>query len=251
MMLPVMPEWYLVIVVLAGLSLLGLSWWPLLGALPLLLLAIAAPIAQAAIAAAQAQFPSSSASTGGLVKRRLLTFCMHLMQPMARLLGRIRHGLTPWRRRGAATDSPRDPKAPDSVWSETWRAPEQWVALLEAALREDGAIVRHGGDYDDWDLEVRGGLFGRIDVAVAVEEHGAGKQMVRFKVFGSTPVLARVTTIVLAVLAVGSAVHTGPVAAACLAILAAILAMRSHRDRVAARRAWNAAVARCSAPTAP
>ena len=137
--------------------------------------------------------------------------------------------------------------APDSIWSETWRAPEQWVALLEAALREDGAIVRHGGDYDDWDLEIRGGLFGRMDVALAVEEHGAGKQLVRFKVFGSTPALARVTTAVLAVLAVGAFLHRAPVACACLAALAAVLALRSQRDRVAARRAWGAAVTKCSA----
>jgi GT2 family glycosyltransferase len=250
LMLPVMPEWYLVILVLAVLSLLGLSWWPLLGALPLLLLAVAAPITQAAIAATRAQFPVRPITAVGRLNRRLLTFFMHLMQPMARLNGRIRHGLTPWRRRGAAADSPRSAQAPTSIWSETWRAPEQWVALLEAALREDGAIVRHGGDYDDWDLEIRGGLFGRMDVALAVEEHGAGKQLVRLKVFGSTPALARVTTAVLAALSVGALMHRAPVACACLAVLATVLALRSHRDRVAARRAWAAAVAKCSAKAA-
>lgn len=249
LMLPVMPEWYLVILVLTGLSLLGLSWRPLLWALPLLLLAVAAPIAQAAIAATRAQFPAR-ASTSGRIKRRLLTFFMHLMQPLARLFGRIRHGLTPWRRRGGARDSHRDAQAPDTIWSETWRAPEQWVALLEAALREDGAIVRHGGDYDDWDLEIRGGLFGRMDVALAVEEHGAGKQMVRLKVFGSTPLLARVSTAVLAALAVGALIHRAPVAFSCLVMLAVVLALRSQRDRVAARRAWAAAVAKCSARSA-
>ncbi len=249
LMLPVMPEWYLVILVLAILSLLGLSWWPLLGALPLLALAIAAPITQATIAAARGQFPPSL-SKGARLMRRLVTFYMHLMQPMARLIGRIRHGLTPWRRRGGAADTRHDAKAPDFIWSETWRAPEQWVSVLETSLRDDGAIVRHGGDYDDWDLEIRGGLFGGLDVALAVEEHGAGKQMVRFKTFGHTPILARVTTTVLAVLAVGALLHSAPVASGCLGLLAAVLALRSLRDQVAARRAWAAAVARCSAPAA-
>ena len=56
--LPLMPEWYLIVLLLAVLTLLGLSWSPLLWFAPLLALGIAAPIAQAVISAAQAKFPT-------------------------------------------------------------------------------------------------------------------------------------------------------------------------------------------------
>jgi hypothetical protein len=40
-----------------------------------------------------------------------------------------------------------------------------------------------GGEYDRWDLEVRGGLFGATRLLAATEEHGAGKQLVRFRLW--------------------------------------------------------------------
>src|SRR5258708_11948013 len=95
-----MPEWYFVIAALAVLSLLGLSWPPLLATLPLLVLAVLAPLAQAALAATRGQFSVPAKSFGEKEQRWLLTFYMHLMQPLARLIGRVKHGLTPWRRRG-------------------------------------------------------------------------------------------------------------------------------------------------------
>ena len=30
-----------------------------------------------------------------------------------------------------------------------------------------------GGDYDRWDLEIRGGLLGSLRTRMAIEEHGA------------------------------------------------------------------------------
>ena len=52
---------------------------------------------------------------------------------------------------------------------------------LEAALRDvDGVTVR-GGDYDRWDLEVRGGILGVVRLLTTVEEHGAGRQMIRVR----------------------------------------------------------------------
>jgi hypothetical protein len=40
--------------------------------------------------------------------------------------------------------------------------------------------VRCGGDYDRWDLEVRGGAFAVARVRLGVEEHGSGRQVLRF-----------------------------------------------------------------------
>src|SRR2546421_886221 len=54
--LPLMPEWYLVLLLLAALSALGGLWSPLLLAVPLLVLAVVASLLQAAVRAAHASF---------------------------------------------------------------------------------------------------------------------------------------------------------------------------------------------------
>ena len=46
-----------------------------------------------------------------------------------------------------------------------------------------GASVRTGGPYDRWEFEVRGGLLGVARVRAAVEEHGAGQQLARHRVW--------------------------------------------------------------------
>ena len=179
--LPLMPEWYLVIAFLAVLSMVGFFWAPLLAMLPVLGMAVAAPVAQAVLSAGKASF-SANLSAGQRLKLRTVTALLHLMQPMARLIGRLRHGLTPWRRRGPAHLAfPRWRNL--SIWSERWRAPEQWIGTIEGALRGQGVVVRRGGDYDRWDLEVRGGILGTVRTRMAIEEHGAGRQLLRFRLW--------------------------------------------------------------------
>ena len=195
--LPLMPEWYLVILALAALGALGLTWTPLaVIAVPLLITASGASIAQAVAAGALAQFTTDQPSFGHLRKRGL-TALLHLIQPAARLIGRLQHGLKPWRRRGnARARLPSVRKA--ALWSENWRAPEQWARHFEAALREQSAVVICGGDFDGWDLHVRGGLFGAARGLLAAEEHGAGKQLVRLVV---RPWASASTVTVIAMLA--------------------------------------------------
>ena len=90
-----------------------------------------------------------------LVKSHTLTAILHLLQPLARLHGRPRSGLTP------GDDVARSLAAPWprtlTIWSEHWQASEERLRSVEA-LRASGAIVRRGGVYDSWDLEVRGGM---------------------------------------------------------------------------------------------
>ena len=102
---------------------------------------------------------------------------MHLMQPAARLIGRLQHGLTPWRRRAPAVEV--TAAAARTLWSERWFPTEAWIARLEAAARRGGAVVMRGGDFDPWDLHFRGGLFGWARTHITTEEHGGGKQLLR------------------------------------------------------------------------
>ena len=237
--LPLMPEWYLVIGGLAWLSILGLSWPPLLFAAPLLVIALAAPIAQAALAASRAHYPLPACSSLERVQRPAITFLLHLMQPVARLIGRFQHGLTPWRRRLRSIPD----IAPVSThWSETWKAPEQWIAEVEIALRATGAVVTHGGNWDQWDLSVRCGLFGRVDALVAVEEHGAGRQLLRFRTETRVPGIAVLTIVVLGLLATLAAFdHAWPVVISLGAAFAA-LKIAADGDCDAAKHYWTVAV---------
>jgi GT2 family glycosyltransferase len=179
--LPLMPEWYLIIGILAVLSLLGMAWSPLLWFTPLLVLAVAAPIAQAILSGAKAQFPTPRPERSERLKLRALTAALHLMQPLARLIGRLRHGLTPWRRRGRTIPPIRLSPAQSTLWFEQWQDPDAVLLRLREALRGAGVASRSGGDLDDWDLEIRGGLFGGCRLNLAVEEHGGGKQLFRFR----------------------------------------------------------------------
>jgi hypothetical protein len=113
---------------------------------------------------------------------RLLTAGMHLAQPVARLKGRLMHGLTPWRRRGVSGFAWPNPRAL-SIWSESWKSPEEWLGGIEQRLIDAGAVVRRGSTFDRWDLEVRGGLFGSARLLHAIEEHGGGKQLARFRIW--------------------------------------------------------------------
>jgi hypothetical protein len=199
--LPAMPEWYLFILFLAGTSALGTLWPPLLATLPMLGLALAFPVAQAVLGAVRARFAGASpASRRDMLRLRSLTAFLHLIQPLARLRGRLGAGLTPWRRRGALRLSPPIPKRL-AVWSERWQGPTEWVASLEEALRADGAAVIRGGEHDRWDLEPRYGNLGAARLRAAVEEHGNGRQLLRVKAW---PFWARpVSLAALALIALG------------------------------------------------
>jgi GT2 family glycosyltransferase len=175
------PEWWLIVSALLGLSALGVLWKPLLLALIPLGFAVTLSLVQAAAKASHASFPHRSRSSRG---QRLilkgLTASLHVVQPLARLWGRLRSGFAPWRAKGKlhlALPRPHSTK----IWSEDWQAPEKRLESIEQGLRANGMTVLRGGDYDSWDLEIRGGLFGTIRTCLAVEDHGSGTQLVRLR----------------------------------------------------------------------
>jgi GT2 family glycosyltransferase len=215
--LPLMPEWYLAITVLALLSAGGSLWQPLLLAVPLLGLAIGALLVDAILGAARARFPERR----GRWRLRFLTVVLYLLQPLARLQGRIGHGLTPWRRRGPRGFGLPLPRT-HSYWSEQWQGTEDRVRAVAAALTTDGSVIRSGGDWDRWDLHVRGGLLGAARLRIAIEEHGAGRQLVRVRSWPYAPraaILVGLGAAMLSALAVNSdapavTIGVGAVAAA-------------------------------------
>jgi len=235
--LPVMPEWYLVIIALLALSALGILWTPLLFALPLAACAVALPLLQAGVSAARASFVDAPRS--GVLEMlglRGLTAFLHLLQPMARLRGRLAGGLTPWRRGrmcGLAFPRPRTFR----VWTEQWQAHEERLRSLKGALRANQAIVQAGGDYDRWDLEVRGGMFGATRVLVAVEEHGHGRQLVRLRTWPRCSPMGVTLTVVFAALSTAAAIDPSLPASAILGMTALLPALRAAQECAASTAA--------------
>lgn len=242
--LPAMPEWYLVICVLGGLTSLAALWRPLLSMFPLFALAVCAPIALACMNAAQATFRGIHPSPTLRLRLRALTAVLCAIQPLARLYGRLRFGLAPWRLRPAPPGARRGGGVPplhgaSAFWSNQWHDPDERLRRVEATLKAAGAGVRRGGDHDRWDLEVCSGMLGAARVLMAVEDHGAGTQLVRFRWWPRWSAVGVVVTLALAALA-ADAVDDGALAgAAVLGALAIVLAHRTAgacADAVAAIR---------------
>jgi len=241
--LPQMPEWYLMSATLLGLSALGVVWHPLRLALPLLLLAVLPPMAQACLSAASARFPGLQHHWPARLRRRLLTTALHLIQPLARLRGRLKEGLTPWRRHGTPAPAPLW-SVTTSIWSERWQAPERRLTAIEAALRAEGVCVLRGAACDRWDLEVRGGFFGAARLLMAVEDHPGERQLVRLRSWPDVPTRGPVFILGLTALALGAARDDAWAAAVVLGLAALLLALRGLEQCTAAMATLTRALRR-------
>jgi hypothetical protein len=191
-----MPEWFLIVGLLALLTGLGYSWKPLLLAAPLSLFALGAPVVHAISSGTRSCRCGPTRNFFEKARLIIITTLLHLLQPLARLFGRVRWGLTPWR--WIKAESPCLPKANSIVlWSEVWRAARDRLEGVESAVKELGGVVRRGTDFDDWDLEIRSGLLGSARLQMVAEEHGQGKQLVRWRV---SPKCSEIGLIVLSTL---------------------------------------------------
>jgi GT2 family glycosyltransferase len=226
--LPLMPEWSFVIAGLALLTCLGALWAPLLLAAPLLALALGASLVLACRGAATASFSNPPGGRADRVMLRGLTALLHLLQPLARLSGRLQYGLSPWRWRSRWGVLPRSRSF--AVWTERWAAAEDRLGRIEAALRAEGSRVFRGGRYDRWDLEVRGGLLGGARMLMALEDHGAGTQYVRIRVWPRWLSRGLVTVLIFTGLAGGAGLSHAWAACVILASTAGLLVLRTIEE---------------------
>lgn len=194
--MPLMPEWYAITGLLLALGLLGLSWPPLLLALAAGLAALAISVVMAARGALAARFqprPRHLPPRRPDWQMRAIVFLLYLLQPLNRLLGRIRHRLGPWSN-GRVELAPIPRPRRWQWWTEDWVAPEEMVEQLHQSV--DGVPHVVGGAFERWDLALGPSVFGEIRALVMVEEHGGGRQLFRLSTW---PVVFR-PTMALAVL---------------------------------------------------
>ena len=206
------PEGLLLVALLAEISALGLLWPPLLVAAPAFFAAIAWILSAAIANGWRAHQAVPGQSRRETLKRRAVTALLFLLQPFARLAGRLRNGLSPWRRRIHANPTLPWPRTVE-IWSERWRDPQAWVEQLQDGLAAAGGFVRSGGPFDRWDLDLRAGAFGGVKIRTAVEEHGDGKQLLRARVWPRTTATGRLVVLTL--------------------ILLTLVALQQHRPEIA------------------
>jgi hypothetical protein len=163
---------------------------------------------------------------GTRTQRWALTFVttgLFLIQPLARLRGRLGQGLTPWRR------LPRWKvpwKRVAAVWSDDPRPREERLREIEAAAIARGAAVRRGGEFDRWDLEVRGGMFGALRIQTTLEDHVGERQLFRVRAWPRFDWLG-IAIVLLFGLSAGAAFAFGePVAGAVIAAAGVLVAAR-------------------------
>jgi hypothetical protein len=162
---------------------------------------------------------------------------------VGRLLSRIGYGLShrqPWGPSQLADLRP----VTAALWTDRWRDPADRLREVEAVLREQGGVVRRGGDFDRWDLEVRWSGFGSARVLMAVEEHGGGHQLVRVRAWAVCALRGPLLLLLFGGLAAGAVEEEAVVAAVVLAAVAGFFTLRTVAAVAAAAAAARRALAR-------
>jgi GT2 family glycosyltransferase len=208
-----MPEWYLLVLVTVATAAVGVFWHPLLRLLPVAALAVAGSLGGAIAGAVRARFTDGPHAGRAGLARRVLTAALHLLQPAARLWGRLSYGLAPWRLQGRLRHVRTPVPHRFATWVRHGVPPDERLRRMEQRLRSEGASLVRGGDYDAWDLELRAGLLGAARLLLATEEQGGGSQLVRLRVWPRLSVV-------------------GPLLAAGLLVLGALAARAGEWDAV-------------------
>jgi len=194
------PEWYLATGFLALIFLLTITWSASIIFGALLLLGLAIPISQALMNSSRIRIDAKP-----LLERlrlRIAIFFLQLLQPLARLKGRLGPGLTPRNWHWIRT-RPRFFPLTMKLWQDEWEDTRETLKDLQTRLRDSGTMVKSGGDYDRWDLETREGRFGGCRLLLATQSYGTGRQLLRYRI------IPRYSSLLLAVSALFSVISVG------------------------------------------
>lgn len=121
---------------------------------------------------------------------------------------------------------------------------ESRLRAIEASLEAARTAVRRGGPFDRWDLEVRTGPFAAVRLLGTTEEHGAGRQQVRYRLWPRLARTAPMLALVFTGLAFAAARENAVLPAAILALVAVLVLSRMILDAGTASGALLKAIER-------
>ena len=220
-----MPEWYLANLALVVIGTLGIFWHPLFFFLLPLAVSAGIPIANACASAARSRL----AGQGFQLPLRVLTALLYMFQPVARLYGRLGYGLNVWRNHISAGFTLPVP-CKMATWTERWQAPEPRLESIERYLRSKGIPVERGGECDHWDLQIQGSFWGGARLLMAVEDHGAGTQYVRCRVWPKCFAPGLILSVTLALFSAGAALDRAGATSILLALAALLSVYKTIRE---------------------
>jgi GT2 family glycosyltransferase len=239
--LPLTHEWQLTNLVLAALCAVSILWGRLLDVLPVAGAVFVLSTVPAMSAALKVRFPTSAKNRFTRFRLRFLTALLHLMQPLTRLWSRLGYSRLTWRIGRFPTLAFPWPRM-FQLWSEKWLDSTEVLRSLESVLRSGGAVVRRGGDYDSWDLEIRGGLFGGLRVYLVSENYGRGKHMLRLRSRPWFSISGAGTTVLLTVACFGALLDHAMYAAGLLGALSVLFGVITFRNAAVAVGAMHCAL---------
>ncbi len=227
--LPLMPEWYLMVGFLGVLSVFSFLWSRLAIALPLCILAFGAVILRVSHDLKGTRISMTRPRTFSTVCSGMLTFFLHLMQPLARLVGRLSACLPAWHPRQETTYALPIPES-HRLWSESWHDLHTWIFRLQQSLTRHGVAHLPGRETSRWDLELRKGSLGVIRIRCVIEEHGRGRQLIRVRCWPRCFPPWLMFVLLFASLSVLAALDHSWIASSLLGIIGVVLGMPVLRD---------------------
>jgi len=227
-----MPEWLILCSFLILLGIFGIKWSPLLIFIPLSIIAVAIPLVHIIYSISKnlnRKKHTFSGKSFPKLKLILVSTFLHMIQPLARLMGRFQFNLTPWRRKvKGAFSLPVRKKL--SIWCESWMNRDKRLELMESELKSKGTQVIRGGDFDLWDIRVQAGTFGGVKITMAAEDHAKRKQMLRFRITPYLSLLIKYVILFLMTIAIASALDRAWVFFGIFSSILLITILRSLLD---------------------
>jgi hypothetical protein len=109
------------------------------------------------------------------------------------------------------------------MMTEFWVDPGQRLHAVEAAVRSSGAVAMHGGEYDRWDLEIRGGIFGAARLLMEFEDLLGEAQLVRASIRPCWSLGWLASSVAVAAVLTAAAAEQAWIACSVLALITLIL----------------------------
>jgi glycosyltransferase involved in cell wall biosynthesis len=222
------PEWYLGAGFLALLLLLTITW-TVFSIVPggLLLSGLATTVGQALMNTRRARIDAKPRLDR--TRLRVAIFFLQLLQPLARLKGRLSVEPTSKNPRVKRT-TPKFLPLTMKLWRDEWQDPKEALGGLNTKLRESGTMVRSGGEYDRWDLEVREGRLGGCRLLLATQSYGIGRQLLRYRLIPRYSRIGLVASAVFSIISLAAGLSGAWTPSVAAGLLAGLVFARATLD---------------------